>query len=303
MIDQSHELWHRVALLYKEDLLLALKTLVRSRAIGHKGDYWSDRNLPKDRSSVVIEVAEDMLEMSQRTIRRRWRSCWQRFLGLRAIVLIDTPDYSKTDKRMMAKDLGEIYWLWNRLTQSLHKPNIVVAVQKEMFGGHFFFDKMEQIELQPLAPEQMLEAYTKRFKTIQTFTKDALLTLARMSRGIFRWFLRYITLTLDLWTKSPEPREPVDTETVRKAITAQRLAEDMELELSDLFPKHSDLRLQAVQLLLHLSESGPQKQTQLIEELELPPYTVSRLLTKLELHKYVSRQRDGTDKIVNLTKG
>jgi len=49
----------------------------------------------------------------------------------------------------MAKDLDEIYWLWNTLCQATQideepKPNIVVAVQKGMFRGHFFFDKMDK---------------------------------------------------------------------------------------------------------------------------------------------------------------
>ena len=78
-------------------------------------------------------------------------------------------------------------------------PNFVIAVQKEMFRDHFFFDKMEKVELEPLRPEQMVEVYRKRFKTIKPFTEDALLTLARMSRGIFRRFLIYITLTLQHW--------------------------------------------------------------------------------------------------------
>jgi len=55
---------------------------------------------------------------------------------------------------------------------------------------------MEKVELEPLKPEQMLEAYRKRFKAIEPFAEDALLTLARMSRGIFRRFLRYIMVTL-----------------------------------------------------------------------------------------------------------
>ena len=48
------------------------------------------------------------------------------------------------------------------------------------------------------SPEQMVEAYRKRFKALAPFTEDALFTLARMSRGIFRRFLRYITLALQL---------------------------------------------------------------------------------------------------------
>jgi DNA-binding MarR family transcriptional regulator len=76
----------------------------------------------------------------------------------------------------------------------------------------------------------------------------------------------------------------------------------MELELLELFPKHSDLRLEAVPLLIFLEESGPRKQSELCEELGIEPYAISRLLRKLELHRYVMRERAGTDKVVGLTK-
>jgi DNA-binding MarR family transcriptional regulator len=85
-------------------------------------------------------------------------------------------------------------------------------------------------------------------------------------------------------------------------VTTERLAEDMELELVELFPKQSDLRLQAVRLLMHLEESGPKRQTELAEELGMEPYALSRLLAKLELHRHISRHREGTDKIVSLRK-
>jgi hypothetical protein len=203
----------------------------------------------------------------------------------------------------MAKDMQEIYWLWHTLAHAESPlPNFVTAIQKEMFHDHYFFDKMEKVELQPLEAEELLAAYTRVFGEVEPVTKDALLTLARMSRGIFRRFLRYITLTLDLWTAQPEPRALIDKETVEEAIPYERLVEDMELELSELFPKQSDLRLQAVQLLMRLSESGPKKRSVLAGELGLESYVMSRLLTKLELHHYVTRERDGTDKIVTLTK-
>ena len=82
----------------------------------------------------------------------------------------------------------------------------------------------------------------------------------------------------------------------------ERLAEDMELELAELFPKQSDLRLQAVRVLMHLEESGPKKQSELAEELGLEGYAMSRLLAKLELHRHITRRREGTDKIVSLSK-
>jgi len=59
----------------------------------------------------------------------------------------------------------------------------------------------------------------------------------------------------------------------------------MERELVELFPKQSDLRLQAVRLLMRLEESGPRKQTELVEELSMEDYVVSRLLARLGLHR------------------
>ena len=53
----------------------------------------------------------------------------------------------------------------------------------------------------------------------------------------------------------------IDATTVKEAVTTEWLVEDMEAELVELFPKQSDLRLQAVRLLMHLEESGPKKQS------------------------------------------
>jgi hypothetical protein len=238
-------------------------------------------------------------ELDKQTIGRLREISWLNVLR-RKTILIDTPDYSKTDRRMMAKDLEGIYWLWNTLAET--GANVVVAVQKEMFCDHFFFDKMQRIELEPLRPEQMLEAYKRRFFGSEPFTEEALLTIARMSRGIFRRYLRYITLTLDLWQTHLEPRGPASPATVKEAVTLERLTEDMQLELAEIFPRQSEAPLEAVRLMTHLEESGPQKQSQLAEELGMERYKASRLLAKLELHRYITRERSGTDKIVSATK-
>jgi hypothetical protein len=253
-------------------------------------------------SAALGEVERLEPKFGGRTIERLRESAWLRMLRRNDTILIDTPDYSKTDRRLMAKDLEEIYWLWNTLTSSPSiPPNIVLAIQKEMFRGHFFFDKMRVIELKPLQPERMVEAYMRRFETTQPFNEEALLAVARMSRGIFRRFLRYVLLTIELWETRPKPRDPIDIETVRQAVITERLAEDMELELLELFPKHSDLRLHAVRLLMHLEESGPTKQSELADQLGLEPYALTKLLARLELHRYVRRERAGVDKIVTLT--
>jgi hypothetical protein len=255
---------------------------------------------PKFYASGAALEEVDRLErkFDKATLRKLREAAWFRLLRGNDIILIDTPDYSKTDRRLMAKDLEGIYWLWNTLagSQSI-PPNIVLAIQKEMFRGHFFFDKMEKVKLEPLKPQQMVEAYRKRFKAIEPFTEDALVTLARMSRGIFRRFLRYITLTLRHCEM--DVKGPIDTTVVKEAVTVERLTEDMELELTELFPKQSDLRLQAVRLLMRLEESGSRKQTELVEELGMEDYAMSRLLARLELHRYIARRREGTDKLVS----
>jgi hypothetical protein len=250
------------------------------------GEYaWAERRLGRGTASEVR------------------RQVWLGMIEYKQVILIDTPDYSKTDKRRMDRDLDEIYWLWNRLVSDGCATILVVAIQREMFRGHFFLDKMQKVELYPIPPEAMTSVYTKRFKTTEPFTEEALLALARKSRGVFRRFLRYITLTLDLWEGEHKAAgDRIGVEVVKRAVTAERLAEDMELELSALFPKHSDLRFQAVQLLTHLEEQGPQRQRELAEFLGIEAYSLSRLLTKLERGRYVTRTREATDKIVSLRK-
>jgi hypothetical protein len=253
-----------------------------------------------DTALAEVNRLED--EMGRAVVGKLRDAAWLRILRKRHVVLIDTPDYSKTDRRLMEKDLEGIYWLWNRLARSANVPhNLIVAIQKEMFRGHFFFDKMQSIELKPLKPERMVEAYRHQFNSLKPFTPEALPALARMSRGIFRRFLRYITLTLDLWEdRHRGGGDRIDVATVEAAVTTERLAEDMELELSELFPKHSDLRLLAVRLLMLLEKSGERKQGELADLLEVQSYMLSRLLTRLEAARYVARSRVGNDKIVSL---
>ena len=107
---------------------------------------------------------------------------------------------------------------------------------------------------------------------------------------------------MDSWESLPEPKDSIDLALVQRTITTDQLVEDMEAQLGPVFPKRSDLRLQAVKLLVFLEESGPRKQTELVEELGMEDYAMSRLLAKLELHRYIVRRREGTDKLVSLLK-
>jgi DNA-binding MarR family transcriptional regulator len=49
-----------------------------------------------------------------------------------------------------------------------------------------------------------------------------------------------------------------------------------------------------------LEKSGERKQGELADLVEVQPYMLSRLLTRLEAARYVARRREGNDKIVSL---
>jgi hypothetical protein len=198
LLDGRHEC-HRE---YYQEYMTNLIEELKRRGLIHSSPYGA---LQRDEAEQQLRK-DDLNELR--------RTSWHSLLRKKRTILIDTPDYARSDRRVMTKDLGEIYTLWDFLSRFESKPNMVIAIQKEMFHGHFFFDKMERVEVTPLKPGQLLESYQKRFRTSRPFTKEALLTLARMSRGVYRRYLRYITLTLDRWEQDPAHEIFIDAETV-----------------------------------------------------------------------------------------
>jgi hypothetical protein len=51
-----------------------------------------------------------------------------------------------------------------------------------------------------------------------------------------------------------------------------------------------------------LEKSKAKRQTGLVGQFATERYVMSGLLEKLELHRYITRRREGTDKIVSLWK-
>lgn len=203
-------------------------------------------------------------------------------------LFIDMGDYSKASRGSMNRHLEQIRNLW--LSTRRYNVTIVVSIQKEMFSGHFLFGKIDAVELEPLKPSQLVEAYKGFWQTSKPFTEKALLLLAQLSRGIFRRFMKYIQTCIERHVTT-QSEGLIDAELVNQVITLDQLAKDMDLELSDIF-KGSAQKLEAVKVLNFVRETPEANQKQIAEGIGVSEPTVSRLMQKLEAHGYVTRKRD-----------
>jgi hypothetical protein len=244
----------------------------------------------------------------------------QALINAQRLVLIDMPDYPKHDRRLIAHDLDDLQGLWNRLMMNHKDVSIVVFIQKETFNhaDHFFYGKMDLIDLLPLTSSQLLEAYARKWDGYAPFTEEALQYIAKMSRGIFRRFKRYIGLAVE--TRIPERAQadvsstPIDLELVKKSVTDEEVMRDMDKELDGIFrkPEQKQKALELVKLLSDMrfrreeakaagAKSlgeiisgepfpGGFNQAELAMRLDLSEMAVSRLVRELEQHGYIKRR-------------
>jgi predicted XRE-type DNA-binding protein len=213
-----------------------------------------------------------------------WTLVYTRF------IFIDLPDYGKKARGDMFRDLRLIENLWKRVTEKGEMNHIfLIGIQKEMFGGHFFFGKMHIVTLPPMKIEEMLAAYKKKWMTAEPFTEEALSLIAGLSRGIFRRFLKYIQKCIvDTITKKRE--FPISVQTVKEGITLEVLNADMDLELTELFQNNKEQKVLAVKILSLLRERKL-NQSETAKLLDTSEATVSRVVKKLEVYGYLKRER------------
>jgi hypothetical protein len=233
----------------------------------------------------------------------------QALINAQRLVLIDMPDYPKRDRRLIARDLDDLQGLWNRLMMNNRDVSIVVFIQKETFNhaDHFFYGKMDLTDLLPLTSAQLLEAYARKWDGYAPFTEEALQYIAKMSRGIFRRFKRYIGLTIE--TRIPERAQadvssaPIGLEVVKKSVTDEEVMRDMDKELDGIFRKREQ-KEKALELVKHLAASEAfgfyinnatqivehaMKQDEVSSRLDISEMAASRLLRELEQHGYIKR--------------
>jgi hypothetical protein len=188
----------------------------------------------------------------------------------------------------MSKDIDELQRMWSYfMERQSNKASFLIAVQKEiiMRKPHFFFGKVMWSTLKPLTPEQLLEAYLQKWKSYEPFDEAALRLLAKLSRGVFRRFLKYVHLALRAGVKT----DLISTDDVGNVISSEILLDDMELELSDIF-SDSQRRIQVVKVFVML-RSGSLTQKQIAERLDISEAVAGNFVAKLELYGYVKRTR------------
>ena len=243
------------------------------------------------RLELSIEAAE--LHLGKLGVRKaRWNAV-KSVVQAASNILIDMPDYSRTDRRLMVSDLETIQTLWRDLCEASGQANLVIFIQKEMFHDHFMFDKMEVVKLEPFKPPELVEAYEKMHGDTFPFSDESLLLVARMSRGIFRRFLKYIGLSLENFKEGR-----ITEEDVRKGVTDGQLLSDREQELAEMFPKSFRPRLQALRVMQFLETHNATNQKELAEAVGIEEYDLSRILDRLELHQKIRREKRGLENIV-----
>lgn len=187
--------------------------------------------------------------------------------------------------------------------------NLVIFWQEELWGAdHFLKGKFDVFRLKPFKPEELAEYYIKKFEGPDPFTRKALIIIAELSRGIFRWFKKYIRICLDrqkfMISKSmgEELRRlqkmKIDVEQVKEWVTLGQLLEDWNRELIAIFPRSRGNRKKAVIVLRFLREKGPTDQSTNDKTFfGGNKMACSRLLNRLEAYDYVKSEYKGRTKV------
>lgn len=203
------------------------------------------------------------------------------------VIVVDMPDYNKYNPSAFNLDFEELQKFWNELQDSNAK--FVIALQKELImkHPHFFIGKMDVMELELLTAQELAEAYNFITENNELFSPDALELLAKLSRGVFRRFKKYIRITIE---NNLDEKIPLTPENVNQAVTEKVLFNDLELELTDIF-KDRTKRVEAVKV-LNYPRGNPNVNIKAIAEgINLTESIVQKLVHTLEIYGYVTVSR------------
>jgi len=246
------------------------------------------QNDPEDLEDYLDEV---QVLLPPRSLRALRREAADEMLISAHDLLIDMPDYPSRDPRRIGGDIDIIQRLWNKARMRGYNPNIILFLQAETFStqDHFFFGKLYIYRIDPFKPEQLYDYYMKSFGSAWPFQDETLRYIARISRGIFRRFKRFISICLEWW-QIAGTANPIDGVFVRKYLSSEKIFAEMDLELSHIF-RHEATKDLAVKLLQVIVEKKDQNQKELSKALEVNEMALSRMLDKLEQYGYVRREK------------
>jgi len=226
-------------------------------------------------------------------------------------ILIDFPDYDRRTRAQALRDLNEFQLLWEKMNFTPgagynpddETPNLVLFWQAEAWqADHFFQGKFTVLRLRVLTAAELTNLYINKFGDPWPFTEEALEALATLSRGIPRWYKKYIGLCLDEYLI--ENPELVTPHYIAEWITIDQLAEDMNRELMNIFPRSKKHRQRTAIVQLFLQEHGPTAQMDLTQRFFGPDEAAesesSRFFSKLEEGGYVIRLFEGRQAFIRL---
>jgi hypothetical protein len=220
------------------------------------------------------------------------------------VVLLDSPDFARSDSRLLLRILNQLQDLWVKVMEaglgseeSSRGPNFILTLQKELFDlvPTYFLGRALAVEIKPLAAADLAAAYKAIFVWAAPFTDESLLLIAGLSRGIFRRFLKFITAAVqDMQRRN---LHQIDVGDVAAAIKIEMVAREMEIELASIFPRREP-REKAIKIIFMLLQRQfgptpfkPLTQQDLAEALSLTEMDMSRLIDRLEANGIVRRQR------------
>ena len=278
---------------YKDLIMEALSDKVESYARTNRRMAVLGGKIPNrddmtqiNHSGKSLETMEEALTKSE--CKKAMEAAMDAELPFVRYLFIDLPDYDKQGTSTRNLDLQSIETIWKRALDtagSEMNATIVLGIQKETYGGHFFYGKMHIVDLKPMTREEMIQAYKHKWKTTEPFTEEALGLIADLSRGIFRRFLRYIAMTVE--TACERKVFPITIDAVNASITIQKIAEDMSTELAKMFKGDEEQKLLAVKMLTFIRTNPGHNRKEIAEAMEVSEDVSGTILKKFELYSYI----------------
>jgi hypothetical protein len=291
--------------------------LIEHLEVRHKLEHRDDDRFSKALDTLRLrgDLSEGETVIPKSTLNRIKQKSAIDALGEKDSVLLDLPDFSKTDRRPLIRVLNQIQDLWLKVMKEGAEysdepigPNFVITLQKELFdvAPSYFLGKANIVELKPLTAEQLIDAYRAKFPICGAVDEPALDYLAHLSRGVFRRFLKFLAVLL----RDTERRKlgPINLSGAMAAVSPTQVSQEMEGELAYIFPKpeqrekgakiimtflqrkYQPSRLQQISDPNLANLPGEISQKQLAEMLSLTEVDVSRLLDRLEANGLMRRE-------------